>query len=97
MNVTKIREDFPILNETAKDKNIIYFDNACVTLKPIQVINAINEYYRKFPTCGGRSLHKLGKRVTEEVNNARRIIKKFFNAEKEEEIIFTKNTTEGKN
>ena len=91
MNIEKIRQDFPILQ-----KNIIYFDNACMTLRPIPVINKINEYYKEYPACGGRSLHKLGKKVTEEVNKSRKTISKFFNT-KENEIIFTKNTTESIN
>ncbi|MEK6973729.1 MAG: cysteine desulfurase [Nanoarchaeota archaeon] len=92
MKIQNYREDFPLLKE-----EIIYFDNACMTLKPMQVINKINEYYLKYPSCGNRSLHKLGKRVTEEVEKSRTTAKKFFNARKDEEIIFTRNTTEGIN
>jgi cysteine desulfurase/selenocysteine lyase len=68
-----------------------------MSLKPIQVINKINQYYNEFPACGERSMHKLGQKVTEEVENTRRIIKKFLNANSEKEIIFTKNTTESIN
>ncbi|MFQ6020640.1 MAG: aminotransferase class V-fold PLP-dependent enzyme [Candidatus Aenigmatarchaeota archaeon] len=92
LDIKKIRRDFPILK-----KGIIYFDNACVTLKPIQVIEAMNRYYYEFPACGGRSSHKLGKKVTEEIENSRKIIQKFLNSKKENEIIFTKNTTESIN
>jgi len=95
--VEKVREDFPVLKREINGKHIIYFDNACMTLRPIQVIEKINEYYREYPSCGERSLHKLGKRVDEEVEKARDIVKKFINAKKFEEIIFTKNTTEGIN
>lgn len=91
MNAEKIREDFPILQK------VIYLDNACQTLRPIQVIGKINEYYNEYPACGGRSYHKLGKKVDEEVKKARKIIQKFFNARRTEEIIFTRNTTEGIN
>jgi len=97
LNVEKIREDFPVLKREINGKPIIYFDNACMTLRPVQVIDKINEYYREYPSCGERSLHKLGKRVDEEVERARDIVKKFINAKKFEEIIFTKNTTEGIN
>ena len=85
------REDFPILQN-----DVIYFDNACMTLKPVQVIDKINEYYRDYPACGARSLHKLGKRVDEEIDNARKSIAKFIGG-KSEEIVFTKNTTESLN
>ncbi|MFH0949140.1 MAG: aminotransferase class V-fold PLP-dependent enzyme, partial [Candidatus Aenigmatarchaeota archaeon] len=92
MNIEKLREDFPILKS-----GIIYFDNACVSLKPKQVIEAMNKYYYEFPACGQRSEHKLGKKVTESVWQSRKELKKFFNAKSEKEIIFTKNTTESIN
>ncbi|GIU68923.1 MAG: cysteine desulfurase [Candidatus Woesearchaeota archaeon] len=94
MNVKKIREDFPILNSK---KPIIYFDNACMSLKPRQVIEKINEYYNEYPACVGRSNHRIGRIASEEYNNTRSIIKKFINAREEKEIIFTRNTTEGLN
>ncbi len=90
-NVEKIRKDFEVL-----DKNVVYLDSACMALKPKQVIEKVNEYYKEYPGCGGRSYHKIGKRVTEEVENSRKIIKKFLNVKKGD-IIFTKNTTEGIN
>src|SRR3989344_7128059 len=88
----KIREDFPVLK-----KGIIYFDSACVSLKPRQVVEASNEYYEEYPACAGRSNHKLGNKVTEKVEESRNTISKFFNAKKPSEIIFTRNTTEGIN
>lgn len=97
MNIQKIREDFPIFKRLINGKPIIYMDSACVTLRPIQVINAINKYYKEFPACAGRSMHTLGKEVTQEVYNSRRTIQKFINAKKTNEIIFTKNTTESIN
>ncbi|MGV8151371.1 MAG: aminotransferase class V-fold PLP-dependent enzyme [Candidatus Woesearchaeota archaeon] len=95
MNISKIREDFPILNNS-KDK-IIYFDSACMSLKPRQVVDKLKEYYDEYPACVGRSNHHLGHKASEEYNNARTIIKKFLNAKKDNEIIFTRNTTEGIN
>jgi len=97
LNIEKIRQDFPIYNKQINGKPIIYMDSACVTLKPIQVMDAMNKYYQEFPACASRSAHKLGRRVTEEVDNSRKIIQKFINAKKSNEIIFTKNTTEGIN
>ncbi|UCC91444.1 MAG: aminotransferase class V-fold PLP-dependent enzyme [Candidatus Aenigmatarchaeota archaeon] len=96
-NVDKVRGDFPILKRTINNKPVIYMDSACMTLRPVQVIEKINEYYREYPSCGERSLHKLGKRVDEEIENARNLIRKFINAKRQEEVIFTKNTTEGIN
>ena len=92
MNVEKIREDFPILK-----KDIVYLDSACMTLRPKQVVDKVVEYYNEYPACAGRSIHKFGNKVNEEVNSARRLIKNFIGAKKESEIIFTKNTTESIN
>jgi len=97
LDIKKIREDFPIFKRRINGTPIIYMDSACVSLKPIQVIEAMNKYYNEFPACGGRSGHKLGKKVSEEVYNARKIVQNFLNAKKVSEIIFTKNSTEGIN
>jgi cysteine desulfurase/selenocysteine lyase len=97
MNIEKIREDFPVLNRKINSKPIIYFDNACMTLKPRPVIESMNRYYNEYPACAGRSNHKLARQVTEEVESSRKTIQKFFSAKKESEIIFTRNTTEGIN
>lgn len=88
----EIREDFPIL----RDRKIIYFDNACMTLKPRQVIDEINRYYMEMPVCGGRSAHSLGTVLTEAVEVVRDRVARFFNAPREG-VIFTKNTTEAIN
>ncbi|MBS3056696.1 MAG: cysteine desulfurase [Candidatus Aenigmarchaeota archaeon] len=87
----KIRDDFPSIGKG------IYLDSACMSLRPKSVIDAMLEYYRNYPACAGRSGHKFGRRVTEEMENVRKKIAKFFNARKPEEIVFTKNTTEGIN
>ncbi len=97
LNTERIRGDFPVLDKKINGKPVIYFDNACMTLRPRQVIEKVREYYEEYPSCGERSLHKLGKRVDEEVENARKLLKKFINAKRIEEIVFTKNTTEGIN
>ncbi len=87
----KIRNDFPLLKS-----GIVYFDNACMSLKPVRVVEAMNEYYLNYPACAGRSSHKLGQKATEEYAKARETVAKFISA-KTEEIIFTKNTTESIN
>lgn len=97
MNIPKIREDFPILSKEINGKPIIYLDNACMTLKPTQVIEAMNEYYYEHPACGGRSVHKFGTQVSIKCDRARKKVKKFLNADDPKQVIFTKNTTEGIN
>ena len=68
-----------------------------MTLKPKQVINAMDEYYNEYPVCGGRSIHKMAKKVDEKVTQAREKFQKFLGSSCPEEIVFTRNTTEGLN
>lgn len=96
MNIEKMRKDFPVLEKRINGKPIIYFDNACMSLRPKQVIEAQNEYYFEYPGCAGRSAHEFGTKVTQKYDEARKDIAKFVGAKKEE-IIFTRNTTEGLN
>jgi len=57
LDVNKLREDFAPLQQTVKKKPFIYFDNACMTLKPKPVTDAILDYYNNFPGCHGRTDH----------------------------------------
>ncbi|MCK4613881.1 MAG: aminotransferase class V-fold PLP-dependent enzyme [Thermoplasmata archaeon] len=93
----KTREDYPVLSLKVEGKNPIYFDNACMTLKPRQVIEAIEDYYNTYPGCGGRSAHKFALKVTMRYDEAREKLQGFVNASRKEEIIFTKNATEAIN
>ncbi|MFA6088370.1 MAG: cysteine desulfurase [Candidatus Woesearchaeota archaeon] len=97
LNVEKLRNDFTILSKTINKKPIIYMDSACMSLKPKCVVDKITEYYNEYPACSGRSAHKLAKKVEDEVHDARKEISKFICASKQEEIVFTRNTTEGIN
>lgn len=96
LDYEKIKNDFPLLGNQIGGKKIIYFDSACMSLKPRQVIEAMNQYYFEFPACAGRSSHRLGELVTKKVKEARQAIAKFINAD-EQEIVFTRNTTEAIN
>lgn len=89
-SVEKHRKDFKVLEKYA------YMDSSCVSLKPRQVIEAMNQYYEEYTACGGRSSHSLGRKVTIKIEEARKIIAKHFKASTEE-IIFTRNTTEAIN
>ncbi len=93
MNLSDLRKDFPIL----KKRSIVYLDTACQSLRPQQVIEKITDYYENFPACSGRSMHKLAAIVTQKCDEARSQIARFLGAKKKEEIIFTRNTTEGIN
>ena len=85
------RDDFPILK-----KDIAYFDSSCVSLKPQEVIEAMNSYYTEFTACAGRSSHAWGEKTTSEMEKSRKILADFFNV-KQKNTIFTRNTTEGIN
>jgi cysteine desulfurase/selenocysteine lyase len=100
--VEEIREDFPPLKRRRNGKPPIYFDNACTTLVPEQVIQALTEYYHGFPGCGGaRSRHWFSQEVNDRiegnpekgVKGSRTLVKEFINARAEKEIIFTQNTS----
>jgi cysteine desulfurase/selenocysteine lyase len=97
MDVNKYRKDFPILQKEVGGMPVVYFDNACMTLKPRPVIDAMMEYYTDYPACGGRSVHKLSNKVTMKVEESRRTVKEYLNAERDGEIVFTKNATEAMN
>lgn len=93
-NPEKYRVDFPLF---AKKNPPAYFDNACMTLRPRQVTEAINEYYNDFPGCAGRSVHAISRKVDEEVFAARKTVQKFIGAKQSKECIFLRNTTEAVN
>ena len=97
MDINKIRLDFPILQKTISGKPVIYLDSACQSLRPRQVMDAIQHYYNDEQACSGRSNHKLAEMVTQDVDQSRSTAAKLFNAARKEEIIFTRNTTEGIN
>jgi len=95
MDVQKVRKDFPIYSGPNKD--FIYLDNACQTLRPTSVVEAMDRYYLEYPACGGRSVHRLATQVSIEVDEARERVASFLGANKTEEIAFTKNCTEALN
>ena len=94
MNLKNIRMQFPTLRQEAAPA---YLDNACVTLKPDGVVEAINDYYTKTPGCGGRSVHRYGTKVSRATSDARIKLQKFLNAESASEVVFTRNATHSLN
>lgn len=88
--------DFTLLNEK-NEHQMVYFDSACMSLKPKQVVEAMNEYYLDYPACAGRSSHHLGEIVTKKVEETRKTVAKFINAKNEKDIVFVRNTTEAIN
>ncbi|MBT3658115.1 MAG: cysteine desulfurase [Euryarchaeota archaeon] len=88
------REDFPTL---CGENPPVYLDNACMTLRPKPVIDAIRSYYEESPGCAGRSVHRYATTVSRKVVNCRSKMSKMFNANSPDEIIFTKNATHSLN
>ncbi len=101
MDVTALREDFPLLRAGAprpkSGRPLVYLDNACMTMKPTAVIDALVEYYTRFPACGGRSVHTLSNQVTVRMEEARAKFRRFIGAREDREIVMTRNTTESIN
>ncbi len=96
-NVREIRQDFPALRQQVYGKNLIYFDNGATSQKPQMVLDAINQYYSMDNANIHRGVHHLSQKATSEYEDARETVRRFINAEKKEEIIFTKGTTDGIN
>ena len=93
MNIEQIKKDFPIL----ENRKITYLDNGATTQKPIQVIKAVKEFYKKYNANPHRGAYSLSTETSEIYENTRNKIAKFINAKNSQEIIFTKNATESLN
>ncbi|MEI6696186.1 MAG: cysteine desulfurase [Bacteroidota bacterium] len=97
LNIDKIREDFPILQQQVYGKPLVYFDNAATTQKPQCVIDAVVKYYTESNSNIHRGVHFLSQKATLSFENTREVIRKFINAQHAYEIIFTRGTTESIN
>ena len=97
LNIEEIREDFPILHQEVYNKPLVYFDNAASTQKPLQVVEALTNYYLNDHANVHRGVHYLSQKATDKFEAARETTKRFFNAESSDEVIFTKGTTDGIN
>ncbi len=96
-DVDKIRADFPVLNQMINGKPLVYLDNAATSQKPQSVIDTLVNYYSTENANVHRGVHTLSQRATDDYEAARDKVKRFINAEKDEEIIFVRGTTEAIN
>lgn len=96
-DVTKIREDFPILSREVNGRPLVYLDNAASAQKPKCVIEAVSRAYEEEYANVHRGLHYLSNLATDKYEEVRGKIKLFLNASSEEEIIYTTGATEGIN
>jgi cysteine desulfurase/selenocysteine lyase len=93
-----LRNDFPVLERKVRDgKKLVYLDNAATTQKPIQVIDAISDYYKNNNSNIHRAVHALAEESTEAFEQTRDKIAEFLNIKNSQEIIFVKGTTEAIN
>lgn len=91
--VLKYREDFPIFSQN----NVAYLDNAATAQRPVQVLEAVNDFYETKNANPLRGLYKLGVNATEAYESARETVRKFLNAPSAANIVFTRNATESIN
>ncbi|MCQ9289244.1 cysteine desulfurase [Staphylococcus gallinarum] len=93
LNVNEIIKDFPILDQQVNGKRLAYLDSTATSQTPIQVIEAIDDYYKRYNSNVHRGVHTLGSLATDGYESARETVRNFINAKYFEEIIFTRGTT----
>lgn len=96
-DINKVREDFPILAREVYGKPLVYLDNAATTQKPLCVLDAMRDEYLNVNANVHRGVHYLSQQATDLHEAAREKVRGFINAEKTEEIVFTRGTTEAVN
>lgn len=89
--------DFPAINQEVNGHKLAYLDSAATTQKPLSVIKAVDDYYKQYNANPHRGAYYLSIKATELYENTRTVVKNFIGAEKDKEIIFVKNATEGFN
>ena len=96
-NITSIRSDFPILSREVYGKPLVYLDNGATTQKPLCVLDAMQHEYLNANANVHRGVHYLSQQATDLHEAARTTVRQFINARSDNEIIFTRGTTEGIN
>ncbi|HEX6589846.1 MAG TPA: cysteine desulfurase [Longimicrobiales bacterium] len=94
---SRVRADFPILDQQVNGRPLVYLDNGATTQKPRPVIAAIGEYYERDNANVHRGMHELARRATDGYEAARVKVARFLNAADASEIIWTRGTTEAIN
>jgi cysteine desulfurase / selenocysteine lyase len=97
INIQRLRQDFPILTKTMHGKSLVYLDSAATAQKPTAVIDAMTNFYRDHYGTVHRAVYQLAVYSTENYQKARGKVRAFLHAAKDEEIIFTRGTTESIN
>jgi cysteine desulfurase/selenocysteine lyase len=89
--------DFPALRERTDGKSPVYLDSACMSLVPQSVLDAMGEYYRDFPGCGGRSLHRFAEEVGRRYEATRTGFAHRLGRNDPRSVVFLRNSTEAIN
>lgn len=97
LNVSSLREDFPILRQTVHGKPLVYLDSAATSQKPERVIRTIDTFYRTTNANIHRGIYQLAEQATQEYEDARKKVQKFIRAKSWREIVWTRNATEALN
>ena len=97
LDVTALRQQFPILERTVKGHPLVYFDNAATTQKPQVVVDALVEYYSRYNANIHRGIHSLAEEATAAFEDTRDAVQRFIGAPSREQVIFTRGTTESIN
>jgi cysteine desulfurase/selenocysteine lyase len=97
LDVDAIRKDFPILAREIYGKRLAYLDNTATTQKPVQVLRAIEDFYRTNNANVHRGVYRMAEESTEKYEAARSTVARFLNARSAKEIVFTRGTTESIN
>jgi cysteine desulfurase/selenocysteine lyase len=97
LDVTTIREDFPVLEREINGRPLVYLDNAATSQTPERVIDAISHYYRHYNANVHRGIHQLSQEASIAYEEAHDRVAEFLGAKGRKEIVFVKNTTEAMN
>ncbi|HEY9289508.1 MAG TPA: cysteine desulfurase [Candidatus Dormibacteraeota bacterium] len=97
VNAAQVRADFPIMARTVHGKPLVYLDSAATSQKPVTVIDAMDDYYRRYNANPHRGVYAISEEATAAYESARERVATFINAPSPKEVIFTRNTTEAIN
>ncbi len=97
INVHTLREQFPVLSREVHGKPLVYLDNAATAQRPLKVIEAMDDFYRRYNANVHRGVHQLSVEASEKFEQSRSAVARLLNATSEREIVFTRGTTEAVN
>lgn len=96
-DIQAIRQDFPILSRQVHGRPLVYLDSAATAQRPLAVIEAVDDFYRRYNANVHRGVHQLSVEASEAFENARDTLRGFINARSIREVVFTRGTTEAIN